>query len=669
MGVVHLALDPASRAVAIKVLRPHLAADPEARARLAREGDTLRLVRSPRVAEVLETAAEADPPYIVTQFVAAPPLDEHVAAHGPLRGRPLARLGLGLGEALAAIHRAGVVHRDLKPGNVLVDDDGPVVIDFGIAQIADDIRLTSAGLVMGTPGYLSPEVIDGAPVSFAGDWWGWAATMLFAATGRPPFGTGPLDAVLARVHRGAPDVSGVEEPFGALLRAAMSSDPADRPTPRRLREALQAVAGGDDADAPAAALPVPARAEETTALVVPEPDDDEHGFDGTAFDGAGFDGTAFDDDEPDDDEPGPDDEDERDGAVRDAGLDASHHTVVLGCGAAAAKAPEPDGFTRPLPVHAGCHEGPGSETTVLDQRSAAGSSGAPTAAAPPLPHDRARADEQTQRHQPYQVGEEEYAPRQGLLAPAPAPQVPVYAPPPAPYAPDPYASAQYAPDAYQPGSYPPVLHPGGSSGSEVDPSPTQPPLVRGRAWIALLLAAAVSVAGGIAPVRVTVGLVAASVLLRTIDRSADGLRRRRWERGARGSDAPLAVLALPLHLLAAALITLGALVLPALMGVSAAFITGWALNPGTPLPGSGLALAVGCAVAVTTAWWGLGGASLRRGTRLLVRAATPSQPAVAIGAGVLTLVLLAVVVVVGGENQPTWAPLQGPPLGIGQPLG
>ena len=101
------------------------------------------------------------------------------------------RLGRGLVEALEAIHAVGVVHRDLKPGNVLLEDGEPVVIDFGIAHIADDVRLTSSGLVMGTPGYLSPEVIGGSPVTQATDWWGWAATLAFAASGRPPFGRGP----------------------------------------------------------------------------------------------------------------------------------------------------------------------------------------------------------------------------------------------------------------------------------------------------------------------------------------------------------------------------------------------------------------------------------------------------------------------------------------------
>ncbi|MFZ5871580.1 MAG: serine/threonine-protein kinase, partial [Actinomycetota bacterium] len=158
MGVVHLALDDVGRAVAVKVLKPHVAGDPDARRRLAREVDTLRRVRHPRVAAVLDADTAGATPFVVTQYVPAPPLDAHVAAHGPLGRRALADLGDGLGEALAAIHAAGVVHRDLKPGNVLMLDGAPVVIDFGIAHVADDVRLTSTGLVMGTPGYLSPEV-------------------------------------------------------------------------------------------------------------------------------------------------------------------------------------------------------------------------------------------------------------------------------------------------------------------------------------------------------------------------------------------------------------------------------------------------------------------------------------------------------------------------------
>ncbi len=239
MGVVHLALTDDGHAVAVKVLRPHVAGDPQARERLAREVDSLQRVRHPRVAEVLDADVDCDTPYLVTRYVPAAPLDDVVREHGPLRGLDLARLGQGLGEALAAIHEAGVVHRDLKPGNVLMLDGDPVVIDFGIAHVADDVRLTSTGLVMGTPGYLSPELVEGDAVADATDWWGWAATMAFASTGRPPFGRGPLEVVLDRVRRGAADVEGAPEALLPVLTAGLAADPARRPRPGALRRAVQ----------------------------------------------------------------------------------------------------------------------------------------------------------------------------------------------------------------------------------------------------------------------------------------------------------------------------------------------------------------------------------------------------------------------------------------------
>lgn len=248
MGVVHLALDRQGRAVAIKVLRPHVAHDPDARARLAREVETLELIRHHNVAPVLDADLDGPRPYLVTRYVPGPPLDDYVAEHGPLVGEDLTRLAEGLASALDAIHHAGVIHRDLKPGNVLVLDGEPVLIDFGIAHVVDDIRLTMTGLVMGTPGYLAPEIVEGARISEATDWWGWAATLAFAATGQPPYGRGPMEAVLARVARGESDLRGTDPQLRPLLQAALSPEPDARPSTDEVREALRRYAAGEPID-------------------------------------------------------------------------------------------------------------------------------------------------------------------------------------------------------------------------------------------------------------------------------------------------------------------------------------------------------------------------------------------------------------------------------------
>ncbi|MFL6167332.1 MAG: serine/threonine-protein kinase, partial [Ornithinibacter sp.] len=244
MGVVHLALDRHGRAVAIKVLRQHIAHDPDARARLTREVSSLSRITSPRVAPIIDADVDGTTPYIVTRYVPGPSLDDHVAERGLLPPADLHRVASGLAEALDAIHSAGVVHRDVKPGNVLLVDGDPVLIDFGIAHVADDIRLTMTGLVMGTPGYLAPEVVGGEDVTPATDWWGWAATTAFAASGTPPFGTGPMGAVLARVSAGDPDLEAVDPRIEPLLYAALSPDPSERPHHDEVVSALERYAHG-----------------------------------------------------------------------------------------------------------------------------------------------------------------------------------------------------------------------------------------------------------------------------------------------------------------------------------------------------------------------------------------------------------------------------------------
>jgi hypothetical protein len=234
MGVVYLGTDADKRRVAIKVLGSAVSGDPNARQRLAREVDTMRRVRNRYVAEVLDADVDGPAPYIVTRYVPGETLEDKVRRDGPLRGMALDAFAEGLAEALAAIHAAGVVHRDLKPGNVMLDAGQPVIIDFGIAHIPDSTRLTKTGLVMGTPGYLAPEVIEGLSSSGASDVHSWGATVAYAATGRQPFGSGTYQTIFFRVLEGKPDVAGIPPQLLPAVTAALSTDPRSRPSARWL---------------------------------------------------------------------------------------------------------------------------------------------------------------------------------------------------------------------------------------------------------------------------------------------------------------------------------------------------------------------------------------------------------------------------------------------------
>ncbi|MEV0230376.1 serine/threonine-protein kinase [Nonomuraea sp. NPDC050786] len=228
-GEVHLALDPEGRTVAVKVLHPHVAADGGALARLAREVETMRRVGGRHVAEVLDASLEGTRPYLVTRYVQGRPLSAVPVPVADLRG-----LAAGLADALLAMHEAGVVHRDLKPANVMIAEGEPVVIDFGIASAFDSLSVTASGAVVGTPGYLAPEVLEGKSAGPEADVFSFGATLAYAATGRQPYGQGPASAVAYRVVHHQPDLEDVPEWLASLLRECLAADPAARPTAAQL---------------------------------------------------------------------------------------------------------------------------------------------------------------------------------------------------------------------------------------------------------------------------------------------------------------------------------------------------------------------------------------------------------------------------------------------------
>jgi serine/threonine protein kinase len=242
MGVVHLAQGPDGSRVALKVLRPHIVGDDEARERLAREVASLRRVTNPRIAEVLDADPWGETPYVATRYVPGLSLHQHVRAEGPVRGDDLTWFAAGLAEAVIAVHQVGVLHRDIKPSNVLLEGRSPVLIDFGLARLAEDPRLTHTGWLLGTPGYLAPEILYGEDATTASDVHAWAATVVFAATGRPPFGTGPAMAIMDRVRRGEHDLSGVPQSVLPLVLAGLAPEPTDRPTTGAVVAALRSPA-------------------------------------------------------------------------------------------------------------------------------------------------------------------------------------------------------------------------------------------------------------------------------------------------------------------------------------------------------------------------------------------------------------------------------------------
>ncbi|GAA2682257.1 hypothetical protein GCM10010400_52350 [Streptomyces aculeolatus] len=251
MGVVYLARTRTGAPAAVKVIQPEYAEQPEFRARFRREAASARRVASPWVVPVLDADTEAEAPWLATAFVPGPALAEAVAACGPLPGHGVRVLGKVLARAVAAVHDAGLVHRDLKPGNVLLALDGPRLIDFGIARptAAEETELTSDSMVVGTPGFLSPEQARAQPVGPASDVFSLGCVLAYAATGRPSFGSGAADALLYRTVHDEPDLDGVtDDGLRALLVRCLAKDPGERPSAAELDTALEADApeGGID---------------------------------------------------------------------------------------------------------------------------------------------------------------------------------------------------------------------------------------------------------------------------------------------------------------------------------------------------------------------------------------------------------------------------------------
>ncbi|MCK6212466.1 protein kinase [Georgenia sp. EYE_87] len=624
MGSVHEAVDADGRHVALKLLHPHIGTDPQARRRLAREVSLLHRVRDAGVARVLDAEVEDAEAFVVTELIDGPTLEEDVAADGPFAPEELSNLAHGLAEALRAIHAVGVVHRDLKPGNVMMSEHGPVVIDFGIAQVVDDARLTQTGMVTGTPGYLDPEVIAGAEPGPACDWWGWAAVLVFAATARPPFGHGPTGVVLARVATGQVDTDGLPEATARALRAALDPDPARRLDPDGVLAVLDGTWGDD----------------RLTQVI------------GTAALGAGTVGT---------------------GALGTAALGtgaagpAAATSPIAATSPAAATGPFADGTraigqeaatsagttTRALPAGPSTRVMP-AEPRVFPPREATGAAGGPPP--PSYPVTRATA---------WAPVEE---PLTRALPPVEEPPTRAQRPVAGPRDDGRHALERPYPDAYASPGPPggcPVEH--GRPGP-YDADPSRPPAwaVPPRRRTLTVAAVWLGVSAAAASLPGIFAVVSAALLVLTATTGWAGRSRRsaRLRRGARSGDDARMLAGLPWHLVRGVLAVLPGAVLGALLGGS----TWWTverlpltLGPGVQEP---VALLAGALVALLVAWLTPTSRPARDGARAMIDVLTPTRGfralLVVLVLGVAAVV--AVQVALGAAPAPDWSPLPVPPL-------
>ena len=237
MGQVYLGLSAGKRAVAVKVIHARYARDKEFRARFRTEVAAARQVNAAFTAPVIDAGEDDDPPWLVTALVPGPSLADLVSAHGPLSVASAWRLIAGLAEALQAVHACGLVHRDLKPQNVLLAADGPRLIDFGLSRALDAVGFTATGYVMGTPAFMSPEQADGRTIGPASDVFSLGAVVVFATTGLPPFGVGQAD-VLFRILQNEPELGRLDGPLRDLMLRCLAKDPSIRPLPEEIMRSV-----------------------------------------------------------------------------------------------------------------------------------------------------------------------------------------------------------------------------------------------------------------------------------------------------------------------------------------------------------------------------------------------------------------------------------------------
>ena len=651
MGIVYRAHDADGNDVAIKMLRHEIADDPRARERLAREVAAQQRLRNDNIVRILDAELESSDAFVVTEFVPGPTLEDAVRTHGGLHPEAVREVGLVLGETLRVIHEAGVIHRDLKPSNVLLrgategdlsgfdpDGDGldPVIIDFGIAIAAEESRLTSTGLVMGTAAYLDPEVVRTDRTVEAGDWWSWAAMLAFAATGREPFGTGRADLVFLRAERGEIDIDGVPTELGDWLRSALCADPAERATPEELLSRL-AELDLDRYDDPGDTEAFEAGPRTAVLPVL--------GADGAPAAGAAT----------------PTDE------VEGTGADGATEALPAGDAATEALPRIADAGEQPteaLPRYATPDDPPtevipvtGTPTRALPVvPPSAGPVGAagPYGAAPQdaSPYGAAASPQRTapqQHSQPYPQPAPTQRPAHGGGQTAPQQLAPQHGGPPQQLAPQQMAPHPMAPQQMAPGQ----------GMWAAPPAPPRRPLL---VWTGHLLIVALA---ALAPYISLGVLLLLGALARTWERSHRSVTAQRM-RGATGSGPTWAAgLASPfrflLGLLEIALQALFPLVLGLLVGL--ALDAAWTLLQGSPLP-DGVAFATAMAITLLITWVGIGSRTTRDGAHRMLDAAAPDMLWGAIVLVLLLLLLGAVVfALVAREGMVDYLPFpQGPRL-------